>query len=552
MVPRSHASEFLNPNDLSTLLDLVDASENERKETLIQNQKLLTILEDEKSARTMSIASDSGELNSLAARQHHEKPQSRILSLNRDALDSSLRSTVSSTTDSRPTNSSREAGLAEPEEETEVDMLTNARLGLNDASKFKFKCDKCEKSFTRSTTLQEHGRTHSDERCWACHLCPKRFVRRKDCRRHTLAQHTQKKVECGRSMKIDGRVWEWGCRRRFSREDGLTSHLRTEKGWKCLQSLLDIDQFMFHSELQDCGKVRIGNRLRCASTRNPCREEFDAMEQWRRHVNAPTGRNCVTDWLVRHIVVIYRGRSRIELITSLSDDGGKNSLAQEPNDGQIANRHPDDHEPERPRETPIVIESARSSASVLLLAEGPLKQSTNSITNNGKDGLVSENVAHPEASKCTETPTANTVSSATVVDYSANLESIKDVDTFNNCTVVTQSQAGFWLPGDPFWVLVNCSEPLEGSFFFMFGTDLEAKYSFATVAPEKARQGLSQQYLHKLSGVVPLFVEARNDGLQVSVCRNFDLQSQRRQACFFVGWITFGSLKRFRVFGIPR
>lgn len=70
-----------------------------------------------------------------------------------------------------------------------------------------FPCDKCNKVFPSTLYLKRHKKTHSakiGERCFICHICPKRFLRKTHLNKHLLA-HSEGRIFmchfCGRGFK---------------------------------------------------------------------------------------------------------------------------------------------------------------------------------------------------------------------------------------------------------------------------------------------------------------------------------------------------------------
>jgi hypothetical protein len=229
------------------------------------------------------------------------------------------------------------------------------RQQQKDPSKFKFKCDKCEKSFTRSPTLQEHRRSHNDERPWSCQLCPKRFVRVKDRNRHQAVQHAEKKIECGMSIRWRGEILEWGCHQRFARDDGLISHLRTEKGWKCIQT------FQNRAYLVDLVDRMVDKSLRCSLTSNCCQKEFAWHESLGQHLNQPAAKKCATEWIIHHLVKISRTKSDPSLVLVHSNAGEEQSPTPDQVDNQAPDRARGDDEAEGDPTAPSPMEPSRSS-----------------------------------------------------------------------------------------------------------------------------------------------------------------------------------------------
>jgi hypothetical protein len=96
-----------------------------------------------------------------------------------------------------------------------------------------FRCLTCQRSFSRRTILENHQRTHTREKPFACKVpgCDKSFAQQSDRTRHGQSQHGEKSFICG-GARIAG--LSWGCGRAFARKDGLLEHHRkTGKGRKC-------------------------------------------------------------------------------------------------------------------------------------------------------------------------------------------------------------------------------------------------------------------------------------------------------------------------------
>ncbi|PVH77540.1 hypothetical protein DL98DRAFT_387703, partial [Cadophora sp. DSE1049] len=88
----------------------------------------------------------------------------------------------------------------------------------------RYQCNTYTKAFTRSATLRDHIRTHTDERPYKCNSCPKAFARLKDMKRHELLHNTEKKFACEGLVDVRGKSVKWGCGKKFAREDGLVAH----------------------------------------------------------------------------------------------------------------------------------------------------------------------------------------------------------------------------------------------------------------------------------------------------------------------------------------
>lgn len=84
-----------------------------------------------------------------------------------------------------------------------------------------YKCDTCNKTFTRPYNLRSHQRTHNNDRPYPCDHpgCKWRFARPHDLKRHQLLHSGIKPHKCEH------------CNLRFARRDALRRHWHVEK--KC-------------------------------------------------------------------------------------------------------------------------------------------------------------------------------------------------------------------------------------------------------------------------------------------------------------------------------
>ncbi|KAH8760167.1 hypothetical protein BGZ57DRAFT_611438 [Hyaloscypha finlandica] len=487
----------LSVYESTVFLQLVEALEKEREEMVLHHHGRIANLEAElKLTKTNDSSRDAPQMGSLGKRRMVESPRNETQSWTRTMPEQLVPSNLPTSQPTRATDSPARSRLAHTEGETGEDLSTRSKHKHKDPSKFKFKCNTCDKSFTRSTTLQEHRRSHNNERRWACQLCPKHFVRLKDRKRHEERQHTQKKIECGVSIQSPaGVVWEWGCHQRFAREDGLISHLRTEKGRRCLEPLLANEEYFLFRMVDE---ARDGEKFRCSQASNSCQKEFDGPEQFTQHLSAQAGKRCATEWIVHHVMKIYRGKSEESLLPAPSDGGEEQRLWPSRIDNRVPGRNADDDAGERHPKAPIPMSSWMSSTNMPLTAEardkGPLE-------NTGKNGGVS---LSPVSGSVDPSKGLNP---SELVDDEPPLSPNVSCDTeppqphgmLTSWVLAGQSPQLLWLPGQRFWVMIECSARLEGKFVFTFESHLETYDSDATVE----FLGERSQHLHKLSCEIP-------------------------------------------------
>ncbi|KAK0654181.1 hypothetical protein QBC41DRAFT_386563, partial [Cercophora samala] len=111
----------------------------------------------------------------------------------------------------------------------------------------RFACPVCPKMFTRNHNLQNHLRTHRNEKPHPCSHCSQAFTRKHDRDRHQTTMHSGKKrFICLGDLDNGG---TWGCGREFARQDKLADHLKSKTGQKCILPL-------FSEEMSDDGGLQ--------------------------------------------------------------------------------------------------------------------------------------------------------------------------------------------------------------------------------------------------------------------------------------------------------
>ena len=101
----------------------------------------------------------------------------------------------------------------------------------------KFQCPECPKTFTRSSNMNAHKRTHTDERPFECSICQKKFARQHDCKVHEQQHSKQKQAITCRGALDSG--FSWGCGKKFLGANALARHFGNQTGRNCIKPLQD-------------------------------------------------------------------------------------------------------------------------------------------------------------------------------------------------------------------------------------------------------------------------------------------------------------------------
>jgi hypothetical protein len=202
-----------------------------------------------------------------------------------------------------PTDSLAAIQIPHPREDGVISSIFEYdRTGTVQTSGSKgFNCLSCSKSFTRAFTLKEHLRRHEGQRSFKCRAgdgCNKSFMGLRDRNRHEALHSEIKNYVCWGKEPFEA---SWGCHRRFAREDGLMAHLRTDRGWKCLQPFLNryISEYAWLRPSMREGKYY------CAllpKGSQGCEASFATLNEMKEHFGDANGRNCARKFLISRAV----------------------------------------------------------------------------------------------------------------------------------------------------------------------------------------------------------------------------------------------------------
>uniref|UniRef100_A0A3B1J1L9 Zinc finger protein 239 n=1 Tax=Astyanax mexicanus TaxID=7994 RepID=A0A3B1J1L9_ASTMX len=186
--------------------------------------------------------------------------------------------------------------------EEDVELISENSNSEEGAQGKNFPCSICGKSFTRTSSLNIHMKTHSTEKAHSCNFCGKDFSRADLLRNHKRTHTGERPFACnlcGKSyahqgqLRIHKRVHTGEkpyccphCGKRFKEHNQLKVHLRTHTGERPYTCSVCAKTFTNAGNLRIHIRIHTGEKPYCCGQ---CGKRFNGMGDLKTHYRIHTG-----------------------------------------------------------------------------------------------------------------------------------------------------------------------------------------------------------------------------------------------------------------------